>query len=212
MSGQFPITDFTQVTITSNTPTMVTTAISGFRQAKQVAAQFWTVEADLRPLTVAEAKRVQGFLARQRNSLYDFTIVLPRVGDASGGIAQAKASFPGVDSTVTSGAATAGTTSVNIVTNFTQAQFGSQTVLQAGDYIKFAGHSKVYQVVFDAYADLNGDTSITVFPNLVATVGAGEEVIYNQVPFTMFNTNTATDTAFTVGDEVAISIKLQEAL
>lgn len=216
MSGTLPINDFTQAVVTSNTPTMITTAVSGLRQAKQVATQFWTLEVEFRPLSFSEAKTVQGFLAKQRGSLYDFAVVIPRVSYASGGIKAVKAANPGVSSTMTTTTSYAiGANTISINTNYTGSQYtaaGATTILQAGDYIRFAGHSKVYQVVDDVSFNSGGDGSVTIFPSLVAAVTSGEAITYDAVPFQVFNSQATQDTTFTVGDEVSMSLKLQEAL
>jgi len=216
MAGTLPINDFAQVTITSNQPTMITTSISGLRQAKQVAGQFWTVEAEYRNLTSSEAKTVQGFLSKQRGTLYDFSVVIPVISDADGGIQLARAANPAVDDTFTVASNySVGAATIAFTTNFTQGQYtgaGATTILQAGDYVRFAGHSKVYQVTEDVVPDGSGNGTMVIYPNLVATVTSGEELIYNQVPFTVFNTEVAKDTTFSLGNETQMSLRLQEAL
>lgn len=216
MAGTLPINDFTQVTVTSNTPTMITTAVSGLRQAKQVATQFWTIEAEFRPLTFAEAKTLQGFLAKQRGSLFDFSVIIPGVSNVSGGIRLARAANPAVNQIMSvTQTYSVGANSVAINTNYTGSQYtaaGATNILQAGDYIKFAGHTKVYQVVDNVSFNSNGDGTVTIFPNLVDGVGSGEGITYDDVPFQVFNTEVSQDTGFTIGDEVAMALKLQEAL
>jgi hypothetical protein len=218
MSGALPNTDFESVKITSNTPTMITTAVSGIRQAKQVASQFWTIEANYRPLTSREAKTIQGFIAKQRGSLYDFTVIIPTISTANGDINLVRAANPSTsDTMVTTANAALGTNSIAFDTAFNSSLFapagGSATRgLQAGDYIKFAGHTKVYQIIEDVSFGATGGGTFTIFPNLMSAVTNGEQIIYNSVPFTVFNTETGQDVSFSIGDEVAISLKLQESL
>lgn len=211
-----PINDFTSVRITSNTPTMITTALSGVRQAKQLATQFWSVEAEFRPLSFSEAKKIQGFLSLQRGSLYDFNIVFPGISDASGGIRLVKAAYPGTLSKVsTLTGYPIGTSSIAINSRYTGTQYtaaGAENIFQAGDYIKFANHSKVYQVVNDIVFDSNGDGIMNIFPNLMAAVIGDEEITYESVPFKMYSSQTAQDTGFVIGDEVSMTLQLQESL
>ena len=53
--------------------------------------------------------------------------------------------------------------------------------MKAGDFVKFAGHSKVYMVT----ADRAGAGLMSIEPTLVQSVASSEAVTYNSVPFNM---------------------------
>ena len=55
--------------------------------------------------------------------------------------------------------------------------------------IKFNGHSKVYMVVEDATGDINELATITIEPPLREDVLSDEDIIYDNVPFTVRLTN-----------------------
>jgi len=58
---------------------------------------------------------------------------------------------------------------------------GISGTLKAGDFIKFANHSKVYMVT----ADLTGAGNVSIEPALVANVADNEAITFDSVPFTM---------------------------
>jgi hypothetical protein len=55
---------------------------------------------------------------------------------------------------------------------------------KAGDYIKFANHSKVYMVVSDVTSSSNAAT-VTIEPPLTTALADNEAVTYDSVPFTV---------------------------
>ena len=59
---------------------------------------------------------------------------------------------------------------------------------KAGDFIKFASHTKVYMVVADVQASSNAST-VTIEPPLIATVADDSVVTYDNVPFTVYLTS-----------------------
>ena len=59
---------------------------------------------------------------------------------------------------------------------------------KAGDFIKFASHTKVYMVVADVQASSNAST-VTIEPPLIETVADDSVVTYDNVPFTVYLTN-----------------------
>ena len=61
-------------------------------------------------------------------------------------------------------------------------------VFKAGDFIKFASHTKVYMVVEDVTSSSNAAT-VTIEPPLISTVANNSVVTYDNVPFTVYLTN-----------------------
>ena len=146
----------------SNSPTLMSTAISGRMQSRKVAGQYWTFTASYPPLKAVDFKPVNSFVIKQGGQHGVFTIVLPVESDTSGTASGVVASSPAIK----------GAVSVS-VTNLTG-------TINDGDFIKFAGHSKVYMVT----ADRAGAGAMAITPALVEAVGT-EQVIYNDVPFTV---------------------------
>src|SRR5210317_1699657 len=92
------------------------------------------------------------FIIKQRSGKENFTIIPPEVEDARG-----------TASGTPHGIASAGDTSITL------GGTGSGT-LKAGDFIKFASHSKVYMVVSDQSDISTG--SLTIEPPLTTTVSS----------------------------------------
>ena len=115
-------------------------------------------------MTRAEFMPVYAFILAQNGQFETFQFVPPVVGSTSG---------TATGTVTTSGSASIGATSVTLT--------GLTGVLKAGDYIKFANHTKVYMLM----ADRSGNGSVAIQPPLIATVGSGQGVTYNNVPFTV---------------------------
>ena len=107
---------------------------------------------------------VSAFLDSQDGARGVFQIVLPVIssalGDAAGGWRMGAAAIVGANMVTTSG--------------------GSGSI-QAGSYIKFGNHDKVYKVLRDVAA---GGTMM-IKPNLVAAVPTASMIVYRMVPFTV---------------------------
>jgi len=61
--------------------------------------------------------------------------------------------------------------------------------LKAGDYVKFASHTKVYMVVADVTADGSNEATLTIEPPLLTALTDDSVVTYDNVPFTVHLTN-----------------------
>jgi hypothetical protein len=108
----------------------------------------------------------------------------------------------------TSGTAT-GTLLVNNASGYsvgdsTVATDGLTGTLKAGDFIKFAGHDKVYMLTAD------GSTTLTIEPPLNDTVADDEAITYNDVPFTVAFVNDSQSFGRGAADLHDFSISLVE--
>jgi hypothetical protein len=217
MPGSLPITDFKNVTIKSVAPTITTVAISGQRQSKQVAGQYWQIDADLVSLTRADFAAVMGFISKQRNGLYSFTAVIPVISEPAGDVKAVAEANPAVSQTmsITANAAT-GSSSVSFDTAYNSSLFtGSLSAskgLRAGDFIKFSNHDKVYQITDDVTFSASGGGTINFFPNLTDAVTTSHTITYRSVPFTVFNKNDTQEYEYAIGGDNQITLQLQEAL
>ena len=74
----------------------------------------------------------------------------------------------------------------------------------AGDFIKFAGHDKVYTLTADS------GTSLVIEPPLLNAVADDEVITYNSVPFTVAFTKDTQSMGVSVGGWVSYGIDLVE--
>jgi polyisoprenoid-binding protein YceI len=109
------------------------------------------------PLQQEKAQEIFAFLQKQKGSFEDFTIQAP--------LDNLGASKSETD-IVVNGAHTSGDNTI-AMDGFSQ----TTGALKAGDYIKFANHSKVYMVSEDANAS-GGAATVTISPNLVYSTDA----------------------------------------
>jgi hypothetical protein len=152
-----PQTDHIQaVELTSNQPTVQTQSISGRRQVRSFASQFYSMKITMPPMAEADLRRVYGFLIQQQGAKGTFTIAPYNLKRVSG--------TQSATENVQAGAI--GATTINLDT--TQGKF------KMGDLFKFSGHSKAYMITADQGAS---STQLQFEPPLVSTVGASETVL-----------------------------------
>jgi hypothetical protein len=165
MSGTFPESPApNSITITSVRPTLVSVTHSLKRQARSRGGQRWLIEAGYPRMSRSTFAPVWAFANAQKGQFETFSYKPPiykdSTGTASGTLAINNASgYSAGDSTLT----------VDGITG----------TLKAGDFIKFAGHDKVYTITNDA------TTALNIEPPLLTSVADDEVVIYNDVPFTV---------------------------
>ena len=174
MSGALPTSPaFAQLNIESIQQTIVSRSITGRRQARQIGGQYWRLSAVYPPMTRAEFAPIHAFMIKQRGAYETFTVTPPVVGTALG---------PGGGTPLVNGASQTGR---SVVTDGWPTG-ATLTVLKAGDYIKFANHTKVYMVIADTVSDTNGDATISIEPALLTSPANNTAVTYSSVPFTVF--------------------------
>jgi len=178
MSGAFPISSakFGTLGIRSNQTTIISKSDSGKRLVRQIDNQRWGFS-----VQIITAKRsdvygdLMAFITKQRGSKETFTIIPPEIEDARGN--------------------EAGTVLVNGVhavgdTTIAMDAFGADGAgrFKAGDFLKFASHTKVYMVVADVTSSSNAAT-VTIEPPLITALANDSVVVYDNVPFTVYLTN-----------------------
>jgi len=187
----FPVTPvFNAVNFKSNSPTLFSETVSGRMQSRKVGGQKWSFSATYPPMTKADFKPVWAYLVAQQGRHGVFTVTPPVVASTSG---------TGTG-TVTCSAASIGATAVTIA--------GLTGTLEAGDFIKFAGHSKVYMLT----ADRNGAGAIAIEPALVAAVTSSEQMYYSDVAFTVRLANDLQEYSLGVSQLYKIELDFVEAL
>lgn len=171
MSGTYPTSPApSSVTIESFEPSYKTTAHSLRRIVRSRGAQRWMFVLRYTRLTRAEWATLYAWLMTQGGEGGSFTFVPPILGEVQGTAAGA----PKVKTTTA-----AGQTSVP-----SKGWTAGQTVLKAGDFLKFASHAKAYMVSADAVADGAGEVAISLRPILLEAVTADEVITASGVPFT----------------------------
>jgi hypothetical protein len=165
MSGTFPSEPVaSKVQISSLKFNLMSESLSGRRQVRGIGGQRWALTASYNPMNRSEFMPIYSFIIAQNGQFEIFSFVPPIVGSTAG-------TATGTVTTNTSVAIGATTVSLTGLT-------GS---LKAGDYIKFANHTKVYMLM----ADRSGAGTVGIQPPLTAAVASGQGVTYNNVPFTV---------------------------
>ena len=117
---------------------------------------------------------IQAVATRCEGALNSFDITLPTISENSSGVAVIVATVNGTNAV--------GSSTVNISTNK-----NSQTIMKAGNVVKFPSHSKVYMLIQDATTDGSGDVTLNITPNLFEAVNddGSSTVTVDDVPFRM---------------------------
>jgi hypothetical protein len=196
MSGAYPTTiGFSSMKFSSLQPTLVSVSHALTRQSRsRGGAQRWGIEATYPPnLSRAELAPIIAFALKQRGQWDTFTLTPPALWATARGIATGTPKIKGGSQS-----------GRNIATDgWTASQTG---ILLAGDFLKFAGHDKVYMVTENANSDGSGDATLVIEPALMATPADNEDITVTGVPFTVafasdsheFDINSASHHSFSV--------------
>jgi|TARA_B100001939_G_C16899615_1_gene599283 hypothetical protein len=178
MSGAFPISTakFETLGIRSIQKTIISKSDSGKKLARQIDGQRFAFTA-----RIITAKRsdvygdLMAFIIKQRSGKENFTIIPPEIEDARGNE---------TGSVLVNGVHAVGDTTIAM-----DAFAGNgDGRFKAGDFIKFASHTKVYMVVSDVTSSSNAAT-VTIEPPLITALADDSAVTYDNVPFTVFLTS-----------------------
>jgi len=193
MSGAFPTTPTANaIKIKNNQTTIVSTSISGRRQARQLQNQRWEMTVSFPPMTRTNFAPIFAFINSQRGRKETFTYTPPIINDALG--------------TETGSVLVNGVHAVADTTIAMDAFAGDGAGrFKAGDYIKFASHDKVYMVVSDVTSSSNAAT-VTIEPPLTTALADNEAVTYDSVPFTVALKNDAQE--FQIGQDALFRYEL----
>jgi len=180
MAGAFPISNskFSTMGIKSSQNTLLSKSISGKKLARQIDNQRFSFTA-----SIITAKRsdvygeLMAFIMKQRSSKEDFTIIPPEIEDARGNE---------TGTVLVNGVHAIGDTTI-AMDGFAGDGAGR---LKAGDFIKFASHTKIYMVVADVTSSSNAAT-VTIEPPLITALADDSVVTYDNVPFTVHLLNDA---------------------
>ena len=176
MSGALPTTPvFNAMNFKDESNTLISISDSGRRFARKIDNQRWKFTCKYVNLSRAEFAPILAFITKQRGAKETFTVTPPKISDALGS-----------ETTTISvnGSHTAGDTTIAI-DGFNSDTAGS---LKAGDFLKFASHTKVYQVVSDVTPSSNAAT-VTIEPPIIEALANDSTVTYDAVPFTVYLTS-----------------------
>jgi hypothetical protein len=196
MSGTYPASPaFNAVNFKINTPTIKTQTLSGMSRRVSMGHSFYTFSVKYGNITKYDAGPIIGFVAQQYGSLETFQIVLPEVSYSKLGSDQ-------TTSTVTTSAAVlAGVDSV-AVTGVTAGKF----LLRAGDFFKFANHTKVYMCT----VSWTSGNPLYFSGSLVKDVPSGTQITYTAVPFTVILDNEVQQYDVAAGGITTMTLDMRE--
>lgn len=195
MSGTWPTNaNFNAVNFKINTPTMVTTTNSGKSRRVGMGHSYYTFTAKYNNLSRYDYGPIAGFIAEQYGPLETFQIVLPEI------------SYSKVGNQTTNPV----TTTALLDPGATQAPVtnvgAGKNLLRAGDFFKFANHSKVYMCT----TTWTAGNPLHFSGSLVKQVPLGTEIIYNAVPFTCILENNVQQFDVGIGGITQLQLDMKE--
>ena len=198
MSGTYPATPkFETVNFKINTPSLVTETLVGKKRRVGMGISYYTFAAKYANVTAYNFGPVIGFLAKQYGPLESFQIVLPEISYSKSpnpptAPATSSAAAIGVNSVVLSGCG------------------ASKTVLAAGDYFKFANHTKVYMATEDCISTGGGAATLYFSASLVSAVPSGTSLTVTAVPFTVILDNEVQEYSVGYGGMSTATVEFRE--
>jgi uncharacterized secreted protein with C-terminal beta-propeller domain len=201
MSGTYPSSpEFTSVDFRVNTPTQTTETVNGRKRRAGFGTSFYTFDGKYSMLTPSQVAPIQAFIAKQYGQLESFQIVLPKISyNKAADYAQA------VGNAKVKTAASKGAFSVAL-----KGLGNNKAIFKAGDYFKFANHSKVYMVTDDVTSNGSGEATLYFSGKLVANVVVDEVLTINAVPFTVILDQEADEWSIGVGGMTSIEVSFRE--
>ena len=187
MSGQLPTSPvFNAMNFKDESNTLISISDSGRRFARKIDNQRWKFTCSYKNLTRAEFAPILAFITKQRGQKETFTVIPPTISDAQG----SETTSIAVNGSHTAGDSTIAIDGVNA---------DSAGSLKAGDFIKFANHTKVYMVVSDVTPSSNAAT-VTIEPPIIEALANDEAVTYDDVPFTVYLTGNVQQYSMGIND------------
>lgn len=202
------------ITITSISPTLVSLTHSLKRQVRRRGGQRWIIDVQYPLSSREEFAPIWAFKIGQQGQFKTFTYI-PHIYGSTSGDAVSTLSVDGNhnagDSTIACEFSVDNTPALideyPLVDDWGLTDnevFSTTGILKEGDFIKFANHTKVYMVITASA------TTLTIEPSLHSDIVDREEVVYNNVPFTMAFIDDTTSMKVSVNAKIAHNIKLVE--
>ncbi|MCO7225778.1 hypothetical protein [Pleionea sp. CnH1-48] len=187
------------IALTSQAPTISTESKSYRRHVGRIPAHRFEVRLKTIPLNQSQHRELWGFITALEGSFNPFSMVLPLYSEPRG----VATGSPNVKANTNAGAKTV------LIQGYTPSING---IAKTGDVVRFAGHTKVYQVREDANSDAQGEVILKLSSNLIESVKANEVLTVRHVPFTLSLKNDAQEfKASAQTDFVTMELDLQES-
>jgi len=191
MSGTYPAEpEFQAINVSSRHNNLFSEAISGRVQVRALGGQRWAFTAQYNRMTRADFQPVFAFVTSQQGRLGSFGIVPPVIGSTSGDAS---------GTALANGSASPGESSVSVD--------GFTGTIKAGDFVKF-DHDKVYMVT----ADRDGAGDISIEPALIESVSDYEQMVYENVTFTMRLDNDVQEYSLSADEQYEYQIDMVEVI
>lgn len=158
--------------IRSNAPNFGSESKSLITHVRRIPAHRWEFVLRSKPMLSEQVLAAFAWQAGLKGSYGVFTAVIPYYSHTKG---------VGSGSPTVRTVASPGATSIQLQ-GFSGPVAGQ---LKAGDFIKFANHSKCYMVLADVNSNVNGQLTIQITPELRKPLTVGTAVQINNVPFTL---------------------------
>jgi hypothetical protein len=188
---------FSGISFKTNTPTLTTETFSGKSRRTGYGTSFYSWQVKYPTLTAVESSIITGYLSQTYGPAFSFEIILPEISHTNS------------LTPITTGATTNGSVSKGVKT-VTLAGCGNTKTLIGGDYIKFANHSKVYQVVGTATSNSAGAMQLYFSGSLVADVPSGTVIEFDDVKFTAIVDADVQQYDIGVGGFTSLSVSMRE--
>jgi hypothetical protein len=201
MSGTYPYSpEFTSVDFKINTPTQTSETVNGRKLRAGFGTSFYTFAGKYASLTPSQVGPITAFIAEQYGQVESFQIVLPKISyNKAADYAQA------VGNAKVKTAAAKGVYQVAL-----KGLGVSKTVLKAGDFFKFNGHTKVYMCTNDLVSNSSGEATIFFSGKLTVNVAVDEVLTINAVPFTVILDQDADEFTVANGGMTNIEVSFRE--
>ena len=199
--GTFPSSPgFSGVNFKMNSLTKRTRAASGRIIRATNQTMLWSGTLAFPPMTEAEFRPIQAFIAQAEGGLNEFDIVIPSVSDSL------SPNAPAVTATV-SGAHSAGDETISISTNVL-----GGNAFKAGDLVRFANHTKVYMCSSDINTAGDGSATLNIKPGLVEALVTSESITTSAVPIRMILSQDVQEFSYGVDNLIAYEIDVEETI
>jgi hypothetical protein len=172
--------------------------MSGKMRRINVGVSYYTWEVKFPNLLPLDAGTVNGFVAQAFGPQFSFEIILPELSFT-------KAPEQTTTTPRNSASRAIGATSVPL-TNCG----ATKNVLAAGDFVKFANHSKVYMVTAPCVSDSSGNATLFFSCPLVQAIPLSTDLTITSVPFTAILTEDAQKFDVGYGGITQMSLSMRE--
>ena len=174
--AQFPNIEINQVVLEHRQPSIINQSLSGKRDVLIREASYWMIDFSSRNYAYDDIRSVHAFLNSLDGMYMPFDLVLPEISYKKGA-AEVANGYSNVEVSSVIGSKT-------ILLRRLKANVSKS--FKAGDLIRFANHSKVYQIVEDADSTSSGMATIKLHTALQNNqIGSGTIAFIDSVPFTV---------------------------